>query len=142
MIQAKNGESSVHSVLSITICSLRLINQHAIQASASALESRKSSICSVFEKRKGENKACSIPDRPELEIDDKLSTTNTIDTSDTIGTSDRMDTSDTIDTSDTESQSGVWYWNESANESDSDSEEENDKEEEEKDIEEPDKEIE
>ena len=82
-----------------------------------------------FKKRKVE--ACSIPDPAELEIDGKLSTI------------------DTIDTSDTESQSGVWYWNESANESDSDSEVESDSDsevekdkEKEEDVEEPDREIE
>lgn len=38
--------------------------------------------------------------------------------------SNTIDTTDTTDTTDTEDESGTWFWNESANETDSDTEEE------------------
>ena len=86
--------------------------QHLKVARAASVQS--------FKKRKIE--ACSIPDPAKLEINDELNTT------------------DIIDTSDTESQSGVWYWNKSANKSDLDSEV-GEEEEKEEDVEEPDREI-
>ena len=51
-----------------------------------------------------------LPNSAQLRIDDrKLST---------------ADTTNTDDTDDTENESGTWFWNESANETDSDTEEE------------------
>ena len=63
------------------------------------LKAAKTASIESFKKRKLE--ASSLPRSAQLQIDD-----------------------DKLSTSDTEGESGIWFWNESANETDSDSEEE------------------